>query len=79
VNIMGEESKGAWGMIILSLAVNFFVLPLSFYLANFETNPSTDTASAFILRFLLVQSLPLTWLILSISSYSKTKKKNISM
>jgi hypothetical protein len=76
---MNGKMNGARGMFIFSIVLNLVILPLSFYIGNFETNPPTNTASAFILRFFLIQGLPLMWLLISIYAYFKTKKQTILM
>ncbi|RDU34861.1 hypothetical protein DRW41_21330 [Neobacillus piezotolerans] len=60
--------------LFLSVAVNLLILPLSIYIGNLPTNPPTDTTSGFMLRFLLVQFLPLLWLGISICHWRKGLK-----
>lgn len=57
--------------LILSAAVNLFILPLSIYIGNLPTNPPTNTVSGFTIRFLFVQFLPLLWLGISIFHWRK--------
>lgn len=57
--------------LILSLAANLLILPLSIYIGNLSTNPPTNTVSGFTIRFLFVQFLPLLWLGISIFHWRK--------